>query len=253
MIKRIYLSLLLFFSFSYHAISNAQEKTYFGDHERGWHWYESHQEADDENENAEEDDAISQMNVVQMAVKRALDQAILYPSKENVKHYIALQNAVAERSALFAKLWQEALLAEPALDFSLRHPTNNLARQIEVDQENAEQEQAIKLLAKESGLFFFYRSTCPYCRAFAPILKRFTDYYKIPVIAITTDGMSLPPFPDSLNDQGQSAIFQVKVEPSLFVVNPYTKKVIPVGYGLMSETDLKKRMLEIARMMSARV
>lgn len=231
----------------YHHFLYAQEKTYFDDHERGWHWYEAHNESSDEDDHSEENDPVAQMNAVQMAVKRALDQAILNPTKENVRNYIAIQNQVAARSARFSKLWREALLEDPQLDFSLRHPTNNLARQVEVDQENAQEEKAIKKLAQESGLFFFYRSTCPYCRAFAPILKRFTDHYGIPVMAITTNGISLPEYPNSYTDQGQAATFQVKVEPSLFIVNPYTKKAIPVGYGLMSEVDLKKRILEIAK------
>ena len=187
------------------------------------------------------------MNALQMSVKRSLDTAILNPTPENMKNYIAQQNEVTQRSARFSKLWQEALLQDPQLDFSLQHPTNNIARQVEVDQQSTQEEQAIKKLAQESGLFFFYRSTCPYCRAFAPILKRFADRYGITVMPITTDGITLPEFPQSYTDQGQAATFQVKVEPSLFIVNPYTKKAIPVGYGLMSEVDLKKRILDIAR------
>lgn len=249
MSKSLHVQCIAFIScLFYCVILYAQDNTYFGDHARGWHWYEVQNEAldDSDNDNEDKNDPIVQMNAIQMMVKRSLDQAILNPTMENVTNYIAIQNEVAERSTRFSKLWQAALLQAPQLDFSLRHPTNNLARQVEVDQENVEEIKAIKKLAHESGLFFFYRSTCPYCRAFAPILKRFTDHYGIQVMPITTDGISLPEYPHSYTDKGQSATFQVKVEPALFIVNPYNHKAIPVGYGLMSESDLKKRILEIA-------
>jgi conjugal transfer pilus assembly protein TraF len=231
----------------YQTFCYAQDKNYYDDHERGWYWYETHDDTDSDDEGEENSDPIAQMNTVQMSVKRALDQAVLNPTPANVKSYIALQNQVSERSARFSKLWQDALLDDPALDFALQHPTNNLARQVEVDQESTEEMQAIKTLATQSGLFFFYKSTCPYCRAFAPVIKRFAAQYAIPVMPITTDGISLPEFPNSYPDQGQASLFEVKLEPALFVVNPYSHKAIPVGYGLMSEADLKRRILEIAK------
>ena len=46
--------------------------------------------------------------------------------------------------------------------------------------------------------------------------------------------------------QGQTETFHVTVEPSLFAVNPYTKKAYPVSYGFISESDLKKRILDIS-------
>jgi conjugal transfer pilus assembly protein TraF len=229
------------------AVVWAETVSFYQDHERGWHWYEKMPEKGMEND--DENNPVSQMDTIRATVKQALDKAILEPTPENVKNYIALQNDVADRSATFSKKWQEVLLENPKLDYSLVHPTNSVARQIEVDQQNQKENDAIKRLAQESGLFFFYKSTCPYCRSFAPILKRFASTHGIAVIPITTDGISLPEFPDSYSDQGQAATFEVKVEPSLFIVNTYTKKAIPVGYGLMSETDLRKRILDIANQM----
>lgn len=245
---RKWLSILVGILVSVAAYSTfAESKTFYQEHERGWHWYEK--VPDKEAQNEEDNNPVSQMDTIRSTVKQALDKAILNPTPENVKNYIALQNDVAERSARFSKQWQEALLENPKLDYSLVHPTNSMARQIEVDQESQKENDAIKQLAQESGLFFFYKSTCPYCRGFAPILKRFAEQHGITVIPITTNGISLPEFPDSYTDQGQAVTFEVKVEPSLFIVNPYTKKAIPVGYGLMSETDLRKRILDIAKQM----
>lgn len=237
--------IILIISLAYQVNVYAGNPSYFEDHGRGWHWYEKQDTSSDEDD-SKESDPIEKMSVIQATVKRALDKAVLEPTKENVKSYIEIQNQVAQRSAKFAELWKEALLENPQLDFTLRHPINNLARQVEADQDTRQEEEAIRRLAAKSGLFFFYRSTCPYCKAFAPILKRFVDHYGISIIAITTDGIILPEFPDSVVDKGQKALFDIKVEPAVFTVNPYTHKAVPVGYGLMSEADLKKSILKIS-------
>ena len=108
-----------------------------------------------------------------------------------------------------------------------------------LNEQKQQEDKAIALLAKHSGLFFFYRSSCPYCQRFAPIVKDFSERYDITVVPITTDGIALPAFPHSHIDQGQSARFKVTVEPALFTVDPYSGEIIPVGYGLMSEDELR--------------
>lgn len=239
--RTIVLVVLLILSFSLYA------DDFYRRHTTGWHWYDD--PVEEENEENITSDPSEQMNTVRAIIKRALDKAVIQPTHENVKDYISLQNQLMANSGKFSQTWKEILLDQPELDYSLVHPTNNMARQIESDQENLKEEVAIRALAKQSGLFFFYHSTCPYCQKFSPILKNFAERYNITVIPITTDGISLPEFPNSFIDKGQKETFHVTVEPSLFAVNPYTKQAYPVSYGLMSETDLKKRILMIANRM----
>lgn len=243
-----YFIMILLYLSSFIAQLAFAEQPFFNDHEKGWHWYDDPKEEDnfDNDDESISYDPIDQMNTLHETVKRSLDQAILNPTKENVKNYIILQQKVTNQSKLFSNSWKEVLLENPELDFSLKHPTNNTAKMLESDQTNAIQNEVISRFARHSGLFFFYRSTCPYCRAFAPILKNFSEEHHIKVIAISTNGIFLPEFPHSYTNQGQAEKFNVRVEPALFSVNPYTKKAIPVSYGLLSEEDLKKRILEIA-------
>lgn len=219
------------------------DDTYYNKHATGWHWYDDPKE---QGENDDNSNPAETMDAVKATIQRSLDKAVLNPSVSNVSDYLTLQNQMMQKANLFKSAWKAALLQHPELDYSLIHPTNTIAKQVEYDQENKNEEMAIKKLADESGLFFFYRSTCPYCQRFAPIVKDFAEHYHITVIAITTDDNSLPEFPNSYPDQGQAAKFHVTVEPSLFAVNPYTREAYPVSYGLMSEVDLKKRILDIA-------
>jgi conjugal transfer pilus assembly protein TraF len=186
------------------------------------------------------------MSAVQATVKTLLNKAILSPTKSNVKNYIEVQNAVSANASKFSHTWQSVIMENPELDYTLVHPTNNTALQVEYDEATQQENSVIKQLAKQSGLVFFYRSSCPYCRKFAPVLKSFADKYGVTILPVTTDGISLPEFPKSYIDNGQAERFHATVEPAVFAVNPYTHKAIPVSYGLVSETELKNRIMKIA-------
>lgn len=229
---------------------SANDDELFADH--GWNWYQEEVYASDEETPPQQStDPIERNKAFRLTMERALIEAYEKPTVENVKKYYEMHRQAVTRADNFQKTWQEMLLQHPEEDYSLVHPADSLGRRIEIDKVNKLENDAIAFFAKSSGLFFFYRSTCPYCRAFAPILKRFSEHYSVSVIAITTDGVPLKEFPESYKDKGQAALFKVKVEPALFIVNPYTKKAIPFGFGLMSESDIKHRFLELAQKMKA--
>jgi len=219
-------------------------ENYFSSHARGWHWYDDPKQAIDDEEAKKTPS--EQMNAVRATIENSLNKAILYPNKENVKNYIVMQNALMNHASQFDHNWQAVLLENPDLNYSLIHPTNNVAKQVEYDQQKLKEDAVIHELASKSGLFFFYRSTCPYCQKFAPIVKDFAESYGITVIPITTDGTSFPEFPHSYPDQGQAVKFNVTVEPALFAVNPYTHQAFPVAFGLTSQAEIKRNILNIA-------
>jgi conjugal transfer pilus assembly protein TraF len=231
--------LFLLLNLSLESYCFGDEKPYYGSPGTVWNLpnKESDEEAGDPNE---------QMTAVQTTVKTLLNKAVLSPTKNNVKNYIEVQNAVSANASKFSHIWQSVLMENPELDYTLIHPTNNTAIQVEYDETTQQENNVIKQLAKQSGLVFFYRSSCPYCRKFAPVLKSFADKYGVTVLPVTTDGIALPEFPQSYIDHGQAKRFHATVEPAVFAVNPYTHKAIPVSYGLVSETELKNRIMKIA-------
>lgn len=228
------------------GVSYAQDNSaYYDQHAIGWHWYNEIQEQKERKEQAP--DPVAQMNDIKKTVTYALDKAILNPTEENVRDYIKLQNAVSDRSSLFSQVWQKVLWKYPELNYALIHPVNSVGRQVDLELKHQAEDVAIKKLAQTSGLFFFYRSTCPYCQRFAPIVKSFANKHDLAIIPITTDGRALPEFPNSKNDRGQAERFQVTYEPALFAVNPSTHQAYPISYGLVSEQELRERILDLAR------
>jgi conjugal transfer pilus assembly protein TraF len=222
-----------------------QSQNYYDQHTIGWHWYDDLR-VDEKSIENDPPDPVTEIKTVRQALEIALDRALLNPTPQHVQQYITLQNQWSDRASQFSRMWQWVLLQHPQLDYAITHPTNQVGRSVYLDILSQSQETAIKTLAQRNGLFFFYRSNCPYCQRFAPIVKSFSERYRMPVIPITTDGIVLPEFPNSRLDQGHAEQFQVKVEPALFTVNPYTHKAIPVAYGLISESDLRQRILDLA-------
>lgn len=227
---------------------------YYSQHATGWHWYDDPKEENNDKKITENEKTASISNdpnvVVSEAKKRvktALNQMIAQPTPDNVKNYITLQEQLNDRAEKIANLWEEVLLKNPQLNYSLTHPTNNIGLQVYHEQESIQKDQAMRIFAEKTGLFFFYKSTCPYCKRFSPILKSFADKNGMVIIPITLDGIALPEFPNSKVDTGQAAQFKVSVTPAVFAVNPYTQKAFPVAYGLTSETELRDNIYKIMK------
>lgn len=221
---------------------------FWGQHAKGWHWYRGPKLQNQEVFTSDvKSDPIQTMKSLQATLERALDTAILQPTPEHVKNYIQLQNKVNQQASLFSDVWRRLLWHNPDLDYSLQHPTSQLAKQAYADTELLQAESAVRSLAKTHGLFFFFKGSCPYCHRFAPILKHFAEYFGLSVIPITLDGGLLPEFPDARGDNGISGRLQVAQVPALFAVAPSEQSIIRLGYGLMSESELLQRVLVLTQ------
>jgi conjugal transfer pilus assembly protein TraF len=252
MIKEIVYMSSLVLSFP----AGAHSFDYYDAHAVGWHWYQDPiierttppssppTKALLTQPPQPSPDPITRLHAAQKKIEGALDTAILTPTLSHVETYMRLQNKLSAQSAEFAAVWQRVLLAHPELDFSLSHPTEALALEVQQDKHNQQQDAAIRAFATRSGLFFFYKQACPYCARFAPIVQHFAKVYGITVIPITLDGKVLPEFPDSQRDKGQAALFGVHQTPALFAVNPNTHKAFPLAYGLTSESTLGQRIVQ---------
>jgi conjugal transfer pilus assembly protein TraF len=181
------------------------------------------------------------------ALEQKLHAAIIEPTRENLIAYIIAQRALMDQSQRFSEEWKKVVMAIPSLDETLIHPTDQNARHIYYDERNKELSKRIKALAHDYGLFFFFRKNCSYCHHFAPIVKRFSQKYGWSVLAISMDGgplrSVLPEFPDARQDNGISKRLQVAHVPALIAFHPKTKQLIPLAYGMTSESEIEERVL----------
>lgn len=91
----------------------------------------------------------------------------------------------------------------------------------------------------------FYRSTCPHCQRFLPVLSQFANDYGFKVYPYSTDGKASISFPNSMpmtNQIEQTFFSSPNIEvPSLFLINVKTMKAYLIDQGEMSYVDLQNR------------
>jgi conjugal transfer pilus assembly protein TraF len=243
-------------------IGSRAQPSFFEGHAEGWHWYDTPRVeslSGSLNDNIVEkkkqkNDLASypqtpteKIEGQRKALEQKLHAAIVEPTRENLIVYIIAQRALMDQSQRFSEEWKKVVMATPVLDETLVHPTDQNARHIYYNERNKELSTRIKALANDYGLFFFFRKNCPYCHHFAPIVKRFSQKYGWSVLAISMDGgplrSALPEFPDARQDNGISKRLQVAHVPALIAFHPKTKQLIPLAYGMTSESEIEERVL----------
>ena len=181
-------------------------------------------------------------------LERLKDQAVINPTKENVRTYLEAQQYVMGKGSAFADMARRVVWETAELDYSLRRPTNALAIDTFKSERRDTRDQAIARLAKENGLFFFFRSDCPYCHQLAPILKYLQDVHGIEVFPVSLDGGRLPQFPHAYPDNGISRVLEVAQVPALFLSSKTERRVQPIGYGVLAADEILERMYVLTQL-----
>lgn len=216
----------------------------------GWHWYN---EPQDDDEIAPEPvqsgpppSPSEQKAQLQQATKEALDTAILYPTPQNFKRYMTLQNFWTTKAGEFSQSAKQAMLMYPELDYNLQfsHYNGTVPAQLQADQQK--QKAAIAKLTADHGLFFFYRGKEPRDSLLASVVKSFCDEHGLSLIAVSVDGTLSPALPQSRRDTGQAKRMDIRHFPALFLVNPTDESYQPVAYGFITPDDLSRQFLNVA-------
>ena len=174
--------------------------------------------------------------------------AVMNPTDANLTAYMRYQRMVMNKSEHFAERWQRLVWTVPDLDYGLSgRPTNAMAINVFDEQQRERQAQTIKSLAATHGLIFVFRGDCPHCHRFAPILKRFEQEFGFTVLAISMDGRAIPEYPNARPDNGMAARLNATAVPALYLTAPATRQIVPVGFGVMSMTDLVERIAALAQ------
>ncbi len=217
----------------------------------GWHWYnETPLKTDKEKEiNKEEEkasSAVAQMTQLRQAVEEAKARAILYPTIANMRSYLILQNFVTNQASLFTQAWKRTLLVHPELDYSILHPTQNSAQSLLYAQTSSKENEAIAAYSKKYGMFFFYRGNEALDQELAKTIDDFSKQHKISLIPISMDGRPIELFRKNQLNQGQAEQLGVKYFPALILVEPKSRRIVPLNYGFISESGLRRRFLQVA-------
>ena len=235
--------------------ASAQDVTarYWSDSWRGWHFYEDPPAAERERPTLPEQAVSSapasraaelvEFERLQKTLEDTRNIAIMRPTEANVRRYMELESQVVARASYFADVAQRVAWATPELDPTLQgRPVNAKALEVFEQTQQAGRSRAIADLGADHVLFFFYRSDCPYCHAFAPILAAFQARHGIQVVAVSMDGGPMPGFPEARPDNGIATTLKVTQVPAVFLAQPFTGTITPIGFGVLSESQLLERL-----------
>lgn len=170
-----------------------------------------------------------------------LSTAMQYPTAENIRNYLRWNKFMIDVSSNFAVAWQKELMRNPELAYDI--PIVDADKDIYIREKSKEADRIIYDLAERAGLFFFYKTTCPYCQRQAQYLKEFSDKYGFQVKAVSLDRGVYPEFPDALMDNGISVRLGVDRVPAVFLAFPDEKRFERLSAGIVTFAELRQRVL----------
>lgn len=174
-------------------------------------------------------------------LERLKDVAIMSPTDANVKAFGLAVEYMLTRATVFTDVYRRVAWQTPELNHVDRRPGNQVGVDTYNDQRNARKTQSIAELARNNGIFFFFRSNCPYCHKLAPLLKRFQELHGMEIFPVSMDGGGLPDFPLFETDRGAAAKFGVDRVPALFLSNKTTGKVQAISFGMITLSEIEER------------
>lgn len=185
------------------------------------------------------------------AITRKLDElkakAILEPTEENVVAYVRFQREQLDRASTFSDVWQRALWQNPDIDYTLQRPVSTVGKRAWLDNRKADRDAVLTNLGQRYGLFYFFAQSCGACDLFSPILRSVTDSHRMAVMAVSMDGGPSREFPNYVVDSGQRARMGLsgKETPALVLFDTFTRRTIPVGYGILSADEIMDRIFTL--------
>lgn len=214
---------------------------FLNQHEEGWYWHNEtvvipKKESKPTIKEANPDKTWKRIGNM---VEQSRAQAILNPTIKNITEARRMQRLLVAQANLFSKRWMLDLLLHPEFDENLLNPNNNAGRGVYNEQQSALKEQVIAKISETSGLLYFYQGGEPFSERMAEVINDFANRYRIPLVPIAMSPQFSPVFPNSQVDSGQASQLNVKHIPAVFAMNPYSKQMMPVAFGLISQSELK--------------
>ena len=223
----------------------------------GWHFYCDRQEEVQEVEPApvpptplpagHEQSATERIEAMRRALEEARAEAVLDPTPEKVTAYLRLQRDMLQRAAVFSDAFRRTVWATPELDYTLRRPVGALAKQVWSDERREARDRALATLGDRYGLIYLGHAGCAACKVFGPLLRAFAMRHGLDVLAVSLTGEALEGWPEAVPDRGRAARLGLgnAPVPAIVLFDTATKRVIPVGFGVLAEDEMAERIFAL--------
>lgn len=238
------------------TLALAGNSDFYDRREHGWYWYEDPAPEPE----AEEADEAEEAKVVvppqkPLSAKEIIDAqrvefeeaqaaAVVNPTPENYQRFLAILTKINEQGQRFSDGFKKAIWTNPEYDYRLTgRPTDPQALIEHNVAKSSENAQKIYEIASKKGILYFFRSDCPYCKRFSPIIKRYSEQYGFTVIPIALDGIGSEEYPYPKTSYYMQERLNVSVVPATFLVDPDANTVATIGYGYSDWTTFQAKIL----------
>ena len=225
----------------------------------GWHFYCDREEERQEAEPppaqppsgspaaGDSQSATERILELRRALEDARAEAILDPTPTKVTAYLRLQQETLQRAAAFSDAFRRTVWASPDLDYTLKRPVGALAKQVWSDERRQARDTALARLKDRYGLIYLGHAGCAGCKVFGPLLRAFAMRHGLDVLAVSLTGAALEGWPEAVADQGRAARLGLgnAPVPALVLFDIATKRVLPVGFGVMAEDEMAERIFAL--------
>ena len=187
--------------------------------------------------------ATERIGAMRKALEEARAEAILDPTPAKVTAYLRLQQETLQRAAAFSDAFRRTVWATPELDYTLKRPVGALAKQVWSDERRQARDKALARLGERYGLIYLGHAGCAGCKVFGPLLRAFAKRHDLDVLAVSLTGEALEGWPEAVPDNGRAARLGLgdTPVPALVLFDAQTKRVLPVGFGVMAEDQMAER------------
>ena len=198
--------------------------------------------------------ATERVHEMRRALEEARAAAILEPTTGNVAAYLRLQRETLQRAATFSDVFRRTVWSTPDLDYTLTRPVGALGKQLWSDERRQAREAALARLSERYGLIYLGHTGCGGCRVFGPLLRAFAMRHGLDVLAVSMTGGPLEGWPEAVPDRGRAAKLGLSGVPLPAVVlfDTATKRVLPVGFGVLAEDQLAERIFVLTALETGR-
>lgn len=187
---------------------------------------------------------------VRINYQRYLDAAMDNPNnKESMMNYLYLEKYIRDKSTQFGYARQSAVFSDPNLDAVTSRPTANFAMTTVNNLADDNKNDLISAIAKEAGIFFFYRSDCQFCHQQAPLIELLAKEHGFTITAVALDGKPLNGTiweNNFLTNNGQAEKLNVLRVPALYLATN-TNKVSVIVQGVEAYPMIKTRLVDAAK------
>lgn len=238
------------------AFADDTKKSYYEDRERGWYWYEDPSlEIEEPEEKPKEQAAVVTKTAQPLSPKEVIDKqrevfnnalaaAVIDPTPENIRNYLAITQQINAQAERFSDSFKKTIWVSPEYDYTLSgRPTSTQAIAAYNQTQVKEKYSDLYQIAEKKGIIYFFRSDCPYCARFAPILKQFSAQFGFTVIPVSMDGKGTQDYPYPKHSDFMASRLNVSVVPAVFLVDPDANAVSTIGYGYSDWTTLISKVL----------